>query len=67
MTNVEHLLENGLTAADKAFKDDKDCAVAFQEEMNKYYNQMMLNDVAVTQDELWEMVQYIKFVREVDA
>lgn len=64
MSNVEHLIENGLTAIDKALKDEKDCAIAFREEMSRCHNQMMLKDVAVTQEELWDIVQYIKFVRE---
>lgn len=64
MSNLEHLLENGLTAVDNAFADKRDCYSAFQEEMNKSYNQQMLDHVSITRSELWEIVQYIKFYRE---
>lgn len=64
MSNIEHLLENGLEAIDKAFEDKKDCYLAFKEEMKKYYNQQMFDSVNITRDELWEIIQYIKFCRE---
>lgn len=64
MTNIEHLLENGLEAVDKAAKDEKDCYTAFMEEMNKHYNRQMFKGVNISMDELWQIVQYIKFSRE---
>lgn len=64
MTNVEHLLENGLMAADKALEKGKDCYIEFEKEMQYPVNQDQLKRVSVTKDELWEIVQYIKFVRE---
>lgn len=35
MSNIEHLLENGLEVVDKAFEDKKDCYLAFKEEMRQ--------------------------------
>ena len=64
MSNIEHLLENGLEAVDKALEDKKDCYLAFNEEMRQYYNRQMLASVNITRDELWEIIQYIKFCRE---
>jgi hypothetical protein len=64
MTNVEHLLENGLMAVDKAFEKGEDCYIEFEKEMQYPVNQDQLEMVSVTKDELWEIVQYIKFVRE---
>ena len=66
MSNIEHLLENGLEAVDKALEDKKDCYLAFKEEMKKYYNQQMFASVNITRDELWEIIQYIKFCREMN-
>lgn len=67
MTNVEHLLENGLIAVDEACKNNKDCYLAFKEEMRDRRNRIMLDTVCITKDELWQIVQYIKFVRELYA
>ena len=64
MSNIEHLLENGLEAVDKAFKDKKDCYLAFKEEMRQDHNRQMLDYVNITRDELWQIIQYIKFCRE---
>ena len=67
MTNVEHLLENGLIAVDEACKNNKDYYLAFKEEMRDIRNRIMLDTVCITKDELWQIVQYIKFVRELYA
>lgn len=67
MTNVEHLLENGLVAVDDAYNANKDCYLAFIHEMGNGYNKTMLKEVNLTKDELWQIVQYIKFVREINA
>lgn len=64
MTNIEHLLENALHSVDKSVKDGKDCYLAFEEEMNEPYNRQMLENVNLTVDELWLIVQYVKFCRE---
>lgn len=64
MSNIEHLLENGLEAVDKAFEDKKDCYLAFKEEMRQFPNLQMLDCVSITKDELWQIIQYIKFCRE---
>lgn len=64
MSNIEHLLENGLEAVDKAFEDKKDCYLAFEEEMRQSPNRQMLDYVSITKDELWQIIQYIKFCRE---
>ena len=64
MSNIEHLLENGLEAVDKAFEDKKDCYLAFQEEIEIEHNKQMLESVNITKDELWQIIQYIKFCRE---
>lgn len=64
MTNVEHLLENGLMAVDKAFENGEDSYIEFEKEMQHSANQTQLKMVSITKDELWQIVQYIKFVRE---
>lgn len=66
MSNIEHLLENGLEAVDKALEDKKDCYLAFKEEMRQNYNRQMLTSVNITRDELWQIIQYIKFCREMN-
>jgi hypothetical protein len=66
MSNIEHLLENGLEAVDKALEDKKDCYLAFKEEMRQAYNRQMLASVNITRDELWQIIQYIKFCREIN-
>ena len=66
MSNIEHLLENGLGVVDKAFEDKKDCYLAFKEEMRQYPNPQMLTSVNITRDELWQIIQYIKFCREMN-
>ncbi len=60
MSNIEHLIENGLSAVDEAFEKQEDCYLAFQEEMKREHNKQMLESVNTTKDELWEIVQYIK-------
>ena len=64
MTNIEHLLENALHSVDKSVKNGNDCYSAFEEEMNERYNRQMLENVNLTVDELWLIVQYVKFCRE---
>jgi len=64
MTNIEHLLENALHSVDKSVKDGQDCYLAFEEEMNEHYNQQMLKNVNLNIEELWLIVQYVKFCRE---
>lgn len=64
MTNIEHLLENGLGAVDEACNANKDCYLSFNSEMRDRRNRIMLDAVSMTKDELWQIVQYIKFVRE---
>lgn len=66
MSNIEHLIENGLTAADEAHKNGKDASKAFFEEMSKEHNLRMLMRTLVAVDELWEIVQYVLFTWEVD-
>lgn len=58
MSNIEHLIENALVATEKS----KDTYQAFSEEISKCYNQQMLEDVSMTEDELWDIVQYLLFV-----
>jgi hypothetical protein len=64
MSFVEHLIENALVAISEA-KDDKH--QAFVNAMSALYNQQMLKEVHITEDELWEIAQYVVFVWEQDA
>ena len=64
MTNIEHLLENALSAVDKAEVNGTDAYEAFLTAMNYDYNKDMLAGVSMTCGELWEVVQYIKYTRE---
>ena len=64
MTNIEHLLENALSAVDKAEVNGTDVYEAFLTAMNYDYNKDMLAGVSMTCGELWEVVQYIKYTRE---
>lgn len=66
MSNIEHLVENGLVAADEAHKTGKDASKAFFEEMSKEHNRRMLMRTLVAVDELWEIVQYVLFTWEVN-
>lgn len=34
----------------------------FQDEMNLHRSKMMLNEVSMTKEELWEIAQYILYV-----
>lgn len=56
MSNIEHLIENALTAVSNNTDSDYQ---AFIEEMSAMYNQQMLQDVSITMEELWAIVQYI--------
>lgn len=65
MTNCEHLIENALMSIDKAKEKGIDIYEAFLNEMKYKHNQIMLNEVSLTKDELWEIAQYIMFVHDV--
>ena len=56
MSNIEHLIENALTAM--SIKPS-DTYQAFADEMSAMYNQQMLQEVSITEDELWAIAQYI--------
>lgn len=64
MSNMEHLVENGLTAAAEAHKNGKDASKAVFEEMSKEYNRRMLMRTLMSVYELWEIVQYVLFTWE---
>lgn len=66
MSYMEHLIENGLTAADEAHKNGKDASKAFFEEMSKEHNRRMLMQTLMSVYELWEIVQYVLFTWEVN-
>ncbi len=53
MTNCEHLLENALAACRTGGKDFKE---SFDKEMALPRNQIMLLEVNMTVDELWEII-----------
>lgn len=55
MSNIEHLIENALTAMSN--RGDK--YQAFVGEMGAKHNRKMLQEVSVTKEELWEIAQYI--------
>ena len=65
MTNCEHLIENALMGMYKAKEKGIDIYEAFLNEMKSKHNQLMLNEVGLTKDELWEIAQYIMFVHDV--
>lgn len=56
MTNCEHLIENALVAIRCGDDDFKE---SFDKEMELPGNQIMLSEVNMTIDELWETVQYL--------
>lgn len=56
MTNCEHLIENALLAIRCGGDDFKE---SFDKEMELPSNQIMLSEVNMTIDELWEIVQYL--------
>lgn len=56
MTNCEHLIENALVAIRAG---DDDFKKSFDKEMELSRNQIMLSEVSMTVDELWEIVQYL--------
>lgn len=64
MTNCEHLIENALASMQKAREENMDTYDAFLNEMNHIHNKAMLREVCVTKKELWEIAQYIMYVRE---
>jgi len=61
MSNVEHLIENALTATTKAKDIGEDTSEAFTAEMNAPHNKEMLERVSMTEMELWEIVQYLLY------
>lgn len=56
MTNCEHLIENALAAIRIGNDDFKE---SFDKEMALPSNEIMLSEVNMTVDELWEIVQYL--------
>lgn len=56
MTNCEHLIENALVAIRCG---DDDFKKSFDKEMELPRNKIMLSEVNMTVDELWEIVQYL--------
>ena len=56
MTNCEHLIENALVAIRCGDDDFKETV---EKEMELPSNQIMLSEVNMTIDELWEIVQYL--------
>lgn len=56
MTNCEHLIENALAACRKCNNDFKE---AFDKEMALSRNQIIISEVNMSVDELWEIVQYL--------
>lgn len=56
MSNIEHLIENALTAMEK---NPKDTYQAFVEAMSDMRNQYMLKEVSISKNELWAIAQYI--------
>lgn len=56
MTNCEHLIENAFLAIRAGGDDFKE---SFDKEMELPRNQIMLSEVNMTVDELWEIVQYL--------
>lgn len=56
MTNCEHLIENALVVIRSGSDDFKE---SFDKEMVLSKNKIMLSEVSMTVDELWEMVQYL--------
>ena len=61
MSNIEHLIENGLLAVTEAKAKGEDTLKAFEDKMEDYGNKYMLKNVSMTKDELWEAVQYFVY------
>ena len=61
MSNIEHLIENGLLAVERARQNNESAVEAFYSEMDSEDNREMLSKVLVPVSELWEIVQYIVF------
>lgn len=64
MTNCEHLIENALMSMEKARNEKADVYKAFVNEMNCHHNKEMFRRVCISQDELWEIAQYIMFTHD---
>lgn len=56
MSNIEHLIENALTAMEK---NPDDTYQAFEEAMSDMRNQYMLKEVSISKNELWAIAQYM--------
>ena len=56
MSNIEHLIENALTAMEE---NPNDTYQAFAEAMSDMRNQYMLKEVSISKNELWAIAQYI--------
>lgn len=65
MTNTEHLIENALMSMQRARNERVDVYEAFQDEMKLKCNQMMLKEVSITKQELWEIAQYVMCTHDV--
>ena len=58
MSNIEHLIENALTAMGNK---PNGTYQAFKDAMRSKHNRMMLQTVAITEDELWAIAQYVVY------
>lgn len=61
MSNIEHLVENGLIAVEKARQNKESAVEAFYAEMDAEHNREMLSKVLVSVSELWAIVQYVVY------
>lgn len=60
MSNIEHLVENGIQATKRNGFD------GFNEVMNQEHNQTMLKmeESKISRETLWEIVQYVVYVHD---